>query len=414
MCEAREQRGLMIAAKSRIRKSGDGWIVPSQAEASHAYKVYEDGDIFRCTCPDHEINGQTCKHIYAVKIVIEREENGDGSVTETVTMTQVVKRKTYAQNWPAYNAAQTNEKATFQTLLRDLCKGIKDPKPAGRGRPTIPLPDAIFAAVFKVYSTVSGRRFISDLRDAQAKGFIRRAPCYNSIFNVFDSETTSEVLQALVIETANPLKAIETNFACDSSGFSGSRFDRWFDHKWGEHKIKRAWVKCHVMCGVRTNVVTAVEIHDQHAADSPLLKPMLATTAARFNVNEVSADMGYLSESNYEAIVQAGAAPYIPFKSNCSATREGIWNTMFHFFHLHREDFLSRYHQRSNVETTFSMIKAKFGDGVRSKTDTAMKNEVLAKIVCHNVCCLISAIHELGVDPVFWVDPCDDNCRATL
>ena len=48
------------------------------------------------------------------------------------------------------------------------------------------------------------------------------------------------------------------------------------------------------------------------------------------------------------------------------------------------------------------MVKAKFGDGVRSKTDVAMKNEVLAKIVCHNICCLISAIHEFGLDPVFW------------
>jgi len=48
------------------------------------------------------------------------------------------------------------------------------------------------------------------------------------------------------------------------------------------------------------------------------------------------------------------------------------------------------------------MIKAKFGDSVRSKTDTAMKNEVLAKIVSHNICCLISAIRELGLDLVFW------------
>lgn len=63
---------------------------------------------------------------------------------------------------------------------------------------------------------------------------------------------------------------------------------------------------------------------------------------------------------------------------------------------------LQRYHQRSNVESTFSMVKAKFGDSVRSKTDVAMKNEVLAKLVCHNVCCLISAMYELGVDRQFW------------
>jgi hypothetical protein len=40
---------------------------------------------------------------------------------------------------------------------------------------------------------------------------------------------------------------------------------------------------------------------------------------------------------------------------------------------------------------------------LRSKGELAMKNEVLAKLVCHNLCCLISAMYEMGVSPVFWV-----------
>ena len=47
------------------------------------------------------------------------------------------------------------------------------------------------------------------------------------------------------------------------------------------------------------------------------------------------------------------------------------------------------------------MMKRKFGDYVRSKTDVAMKNEVLCKFLAHNICCLISAIYELGLQPVF-------------
>jgi hypothetical protein len=50
------------------------------------------------------------------------------------------------------------------------------------------------------------------------------------------------------------------------------------------------------------------------------------------------------------------------------------------------------------------MIKAKFGDSVRSKTDVAMRNEVLAKILCHNICCLICAMYELNIDPIFWAE----------
>jgi hypothetical protein len=56
----------------------------------------------------------------------------------------------------------------------------------------------------------------------------------------------------------------------------------------------------------------------------------------------------------------------------------------------------------TNVESTFSMIKAKFRDHVRSKTDVAMTNEVLCKIICHNICCLIQAMYELGIEPAFW------------
>lgn len=72
---------------------------------------------------------------------------------------------------------------------------------------------------------------------------------------------------------------------------------------------------------------------------------------------------------------------------------------LFHYFTFNGEELLSRYHLRSNVESTFSMIKAKFRDGRRSKTDTAMKNEVLAKLVCHNICVLVQSLYELGINP---------------
>ena len=56
------------------------------------------------------------------------------------------------------------------------------------------------------------------------------------------------------------------------------------------------------------------------------------------------------------------------------------------------------------METAFSMIKGKFGERLRSKTHTAQVNEVLCKILCHNVCCLIQSIYELGVEPTFWAE----------
>jgi hypothetical protein len=48
------------------------------------------------------------------------------------------------------------------------------------------------------------------------------------------------------------------------------------------------------------------------------------------------------------------------------------------------------------------MIKMKFGDALRSKLPVAQVNEILCKVICHNLCCLVSAIYELGLAPTFW------------
>lgn len=69
---------------------------------------------------------------------------------------------------------------------------------------------------------------------------------------------------------------------------------------------------------------------------------------------------------------------------------------------FHKQEFLAHYHKRSNVESTFSMMKRKFGDSLRSNTGTAMINETLCTIPCHNLVVLIHEIYELGIDPVFW------------
>ncbi|HWB08378.1 MAG TPA: transposase [Pirellulales bacterium] len=398
--DVRQAKGLEIAERLPIRKVDDVWIVPSQSTDRRKYIVrVEDGDTW-CSCKSYELVQEKCKHIIAVEALIAQER---GEPLPQVEQRPSTKKPTYRQNWPAYNAAQVSEKRKFQELLRDLCRGIAEPpRKKGPGRPTIPLRDAVFAACFKVFSTVSCRRFMVDLEEAKEKGYVERVPCYNSIFNVFESPATTDILTDLILEAAKPLKVIESSFACDSTGFSGSRFDRWFDHKYGRDRIQRAWVKLHAMVGTQTNVITAVEIHDQSAADAPLLPALVATTAKRFDMKEVSADLAYSSVHNLQVVTDAGAYPYIPFKRGTSGAAGGLWLKLFHYFSLNKEEFLPRYHRRSNVETTFSMVKSKFGDSVRSKTDVAMKNEVLAKLVCHNVCCLISAMFELGLDPVFW------------
>ena len=397
--QGRQLRGMAIAAQVQIKQSRLGYKVPSQSE-NGAYIVNVDGDPY-CSCPDFEKRDQPCKHIYAVDLAIQRDDTTPSALV--VPNTQPIK---YGQDWTAYNQAQIYEGELFPKLLRELCDTIEQP-PQEIGRPRLPLSDMVFAVGVKVYSTISGRRAMTDLRQAQAQDQLNVTPSFNSVLRCLQKPELTPLLKGLIEQSALPLRAVEQDFAADSSGFSTSVYHRWFDHKWGREKKEAKWIKAHIMCGVRTNIVTAVEVTDTAANDSPYFVPLLVTTASGFDIRELTGDKAYLSKRNLQAVVDAGATPYIPFKTNSTPhhghhKRDRLWEKAYHFYHLHREKFLAHYHKRSNVETAFHMIKAKFGASVRAKSSRAQINEVLVKILCHNIVVLIQSMFELGGIHAVW------------
>lgn len=399
--DARQERGLVIATTSKIEKNKLGWKVPSQSGNGTYIVNLDHGEPF-CTCPDFEKQHQPCKHIHAVEYVIQRETKPDGTTTYTKSV-----KVAYNQDWTAYNAAQTHEQEHFIALLRDLCNGIQQPE-YKFGRPRLPLADVVFGLAFKSYTTMSGRRFMSDLREAEAKGLVAKSPSFTSAFRYLENPKLTPLLKSLIEQSASPLRAVETDFAVDSSGFASSTYSRWFDHKYGKMRSEVKWIKTHLMCGVKTHVVTSVEATPTETADAPQLPSLVNATARTFSINEVSADKAYSSRRNLHAVQAVNGTAYIPFKSNTNGIGnkedgfDGLWNRMWHYYNFNREAFLQHYHKRSNAETTFSMIKAKFGGSVRAKMPTAQVNEVLCKVLCHNICVLIQSLYELGLEPTFW------------
>jgi transposase len=395
--DLRQQRGMELAATRTIRRRDGWWWVPSQS-GKRLYRVQLAKKFATCECADFKKRGANCKHIFAASYV--RIRKSDGRVREPVMGT----RTTYPQDWAAYNAAQINEKDEFQILLHELCSSLPDqPSNIGkRGRPAVPLSDAIFATTFKIYSRLSARRFQSDLREAHKRKLISCVPNFNIIYRTLGNDHTEGILRDLIVRSSLPLASIETRFAADSTGFSVSKFDRWVDHEHEkQQQPKHQWVKCHLACGVVSNIVTAVEIKEQSTGDSPLLPFLLKTTAQNFKIEEVYADKGYASKKNFEIVGSYGALPFIQFRSHDRGLGGGMWGKMYHLFQLKQDEFLAHYHQRSNVESTFAMTKMKIGDSVFSRTKTAMKNEVYCKVLCHNIVVVIHEAKELGIDPTF-------------
>lgn len=399
--DLRELKALELAARSRIVFHLGRWLVPSQTSGK-TYSVSLSPPA--CTCEDFELRGEPCKHVIAARLVAARDH--DAEPAPPMDTDAVPKRPTYKQDWPKYNAAQQSEKDRFHELLADLLVGVEEPPGARTGRKRTPMRDRIFAACLTVFVGFSSRRFACDLQDAHGRGFLSKSMNSMSVNHYLEDESMTPILFRLVELAARPLIGVEANFIPDSTGFSTCRFVRWYDEKYGRERSGREWVKAHAMVGAKTNVVTALVIDAPNAGDCPMLKPLLETTVANgFKVETVPADKAYLSNENLELVAKLGATPFVPFKSNSTPGEPGsVWDQMYGYFTFRRPEFLKAYHLRSNVESTFAMTKAKFGDSVRSKTDVAMKNEVLCKFLCHNIVVVHQAIIELGIEGEFWPD----------
>ena len=159
---SREERGLIISQRFRIKKTDKGYVVPSRSGSGN-YLVKVDATSEQCDCPDYELRKNKCKHIFVVEYILRGEVDHEGNVTVTKEV-----RVTYPQDWKAYNTAQCNEHHLFMELLHDLRHNVEQPT-YSFGRPSFPLSDMIFSSALKVYSTFSLRRFTGMMHHSTRK-----------------------------------------------------------------------------------------------------------------------------------------------------------------------------------------------------------------------------------------------------
>ncbi|MEM4255221.1 MAG: transposase [Candidatus Norongarragalinales archaeon] len=319
-------------------------------------------------------------------------QGGPGSTDALVSLAT---RQLQAKKWQAYNESQTEEKLWFLDLLADLTQQIEWQPRGGKGRPQANLPEMVFSCVSKVYEGLSSRRATSDLELAHRRGYLSKVPHFNTVLKFLNEPELTPVFTKLIEISALPLKPFESTFAIDASGLSSAFYSRWLDYRFNDDRRFHDWIKVHLMCGVKTHIVTAVTVTDGHTHDSPQFPTLLGITKKRFNVDAVCADLGYSSRKNVQAAWDSGIAPLIPFKSSATGKSLGskAWTKMYHWFKMNQEDFYKRYHARSNVESTFSALKRKFGTKLMTKKEVAQTNEALCKVLCHNLTVLTFESH---------------------
>ena len=109
----------------------------------------------------------------------------------------------------------------------------------------------------------------------------------------------------------------------------------------------------------------------------------------------VVADKGYDSKENRNYVYwNLKAMPEIPYRKTSGLTKlRGAFRSLFVDEKI--------YHQRSKIETVFSVIKRKYGSILRNKSLKTQKIELISKLIVYNIertlCyfyCLFRGLHQ--------------------
>jgi len=323
-------------------------------------------------------------------------------------MAQRKKKKRYPRDEALYNAIQENEWFFFFKTLPELAHAV-----AGNsslwlniGRPTKNLSEMLTClAIWQRFPNLSVRSAKGFLEFLKWQGVIKiEVPCFKTLSNYQANERIRYYLGRLIEVSSKPLRVIETCFATDMNGVRTNNFTSWFSIRTGKRIRKRDHLASHITTGVKSNIVTAVNINIKKGKDNEILREHVEKTAHNFKVEEWSGDGAYQCRENCTAIAEVGAKPYFNLQKNVRSLAKGhpMWKWMVYEKKNHSRRYKKKYHKRSNVESTNHSKKARLGSCVKSKLDIAKEQEEYIKWVDYNLLVLNRASYEWDVEPNFY------------
>jgi transposase len=377
------------------------YLVPSQSgQGFYRVRGVGIGDLSpACECDDFLDRLAPCKHVYFAQLWILQP--GD---IPTIPEHHPSQRRRVV-DWPIYNRAQTEEERLIPNLLKELCAGIPEPErnPHQAGRPPTPLRDQYFCAIEKVRSGKGCRRSAYSRVEFVQDGRIDDVPGWTATSDLLRQPEVTPVLLDMVARSVLPLRAIENRCAVDKTGLRTTLFHYYKKERYTPTR-ENIWLGLHALVGIRTHAILSAEVTAGSAADGPVMPLLLERAAAAgFRLQEILADKAYGSRRNFSVADEYGALLFSPPKSNATGVAKGspLYHKMYHYFLSDPESFERHYGDRAQAEAAFSSFKQVLGETIRSRTFDAQRNEVLCKVVSHNLRMLVHAMLECGVLPDF-------------
>jgi len=160
-------------------------------------------------------------------------------------------------------------------------------------------------------------------------------------------------------------------------------------HRYTSHE----YVKLHAAIEMKTRAIisfhfTRTNVHEVKQLEK-LLEPL-------YEFGDVYADSGYLSVNNCWVIKEKGGTPFIRPKKNTTGRRNNgsAFTEMMERYNENKEEWIGKYHQRSNIEAVFSSLKRRLGGFVTSIKRHVQHIEIALKIIVYNLMILVRKIVE--------------------
>lgn len=309
--------------------------------------------------------------------------------------------ETRLRNWRDYNLFKTvGQRYVPQLLDGVLAQTVWPERPVGAGRPVSEDRERFFlrCATQRTLLGDSSRDAIGHL--PWWSGPPPPPVHFNTLLHFLRRPRTTLLIQAALEESTRPLWGHERVFACDATGLGIPFAPRWHELRALKHVSRKDYVKLHLCCGTTSNLVVAAHVTGGRAGDAPVFPQLARQTARHFLLEEISGDTAYCSRDNCRVADQLGATPYFWPRKDATVKAQGVkaWHNMIQLFQQQPEEFRVHYHQRSNSETVFGVMKWLFGGFLFAKDPLARFNEALLKVLCYNAVVLVRSSMELGID----------------
>ena len=212
-------------------------------------------------------------------------------------------------------------------------------------------------------------RFLKFNPLARAMLNLKSVPNHSTLVK-FHNRLKPEMLNSLLCDKKANIVAI------DASGFQTNHMSYHYANQWhSQDKRKtRRYLKLTIAIDTNTQYVMANKIRLSPRHDTIDFMSVLKDLKCDW----VVADRGYDSKKNRRYVLrQMKSYPQIPYRITSGKTYERTGVPIKFYKQI--------YHQRSKVETVFSVIKRKYGNYILSKSFESQKKELIFRLIAYNV-----------------------------